>query len=248
VAIRNSLFPQTSDEKLVMATLLGDMSAFDELVRRFRGAVILVAQQALGSREAAEDVAQEAFLLAFKALPQLQDLSKFAGWLCSIARHRARRIAAREGRSESMEPSRIDHLLLTHSQELTSHPAEAFLRKSAQADIPTALAQLPAEHRIVLQLRYYEEWSVARIAAFLSLPITTVKWRLHQGRERMRRQLTKTQETNHERHESKSGGDTSDPSPSQTDSASCRARKPYGKPVSGSARSHPALQLHRAAP
>jgi RNA polymerase sigma factor (sigma-70 family) len=109
-----------TDEALVVRSLLGDLPAFDEIVRRFRPAVLLITQQALGSRAAAEDAAQEAFLRAFKALPQLAEPAKFAGWLCAIARHHARRVAARESRAAPAEPSEIDRLLVAHSRELAA--------------------------------------------------------------------------------------------------------------------------------
>src|SRR5579859_4223299 len=89
--MNNTHFPNISDEELVLGAVLGNPRAFDELVRRFRGAMIFIAQRELGSREVAEDVAQEAFLLAFEALPQLQDPARFAGWLCAITRRRAQR-------------------------------------------------------------------------------------------------------------------------------------------------------------
>ena len=91
-------FPDIGDEELVVRALLGELEAFDELVRRFRGAVLAVAEGALGAGEAARDVAQEAFLLAFKALPQLEDPACFGAWLCAITRHRARRVARGNGR------------------------------------------------------------------------------------------------------------------------------------------------------
>src|SRR5690348_12007404 len=86
---------QATDEQLVLAALVGGIAAFDELVRRYRAAIILVAEHVIGSRAAAEDVAQEVFLLAFKALPSLDEPAKFAGWLRAIARHRAQRVATR---------------------------------------------------------------------------------------------------------------------------------------------------------
>ena len=187
-------FPEITDEQLVLGALLGDLKSFDELVRRFRGAVIAVALQALGSREAAEDVAQEAFLLAFKALPQLTELSKFGGWLCAITRHRARRMGARNGRMEPTEPMELDRLILERSQELKVDPAVEFARQSERAEITEALAGLPPDYAIVLTLRYFEEWPVAQIAGFLTLPITTVKWRLHAGRDLLRRSLTQKKE------------------------------------------------------
>ncbi len=96
---------QISDEELVRQAQRGDRSAFDELVRRFRGVLLAVAERSVGSRDAAEDVAQDAFLQAFRALPQLQDPAKFGHWLCVIARCRARRLTADGSAPRKVPPS-----------------------------------------------------------------------------------------------------------------------------------------------
>lgn len=181
---------QATERQLVLRTLLGDMAAFDALVRRYRSAVIAVAEQVLGTRCRAEDVAQDAFLLAFKALPTLHDPTRFGPWLCAITRRRAYRVAAQEGHVEATEPSRLDRLILTHSDMLTPDPAAEFLRQEEFAVVEEMLSELSRDYQMVLRLRYWEEWPVARIADFLSLPVTTVKWRLHSGREALRRRLT----------------------------------------------------------
>jgi RNA polymerase sigma-70 factor, ECF subfamily len=191
MAIRNGAFPEIPDDELVLIALLGNMACFDELVRRYRGAVTRVAWQVVGSKAAAEDIAQDAFLLAYKALPQLQEPANFAGWLYAITRHRARRVAGRESRSETVDLSDIDRLILDYCPELTVNPAEEVIKRSDRAWIPGALRSLPDTHRIVMELRYFEEWTVSRIGEFLSLPVTTVKWRLHSGREMMRRYLAR---------------------------------------------------------
>jgi RNA polymerase sigma-70 factor (ECF subfamily) len=193
--MQRATFPQVPDEELVIYALLGDLPAYDELVRRFRVAVVLVAEQVLRERSAAEDVAQEAFLLAFKALPQLQHPSKFAGWLCAIARHRARRVAARDNRFMATEPSQLDLLLLAHSRELAAPPEEAWERRYQYDCLAREVAALPDEFRIALQLYYYEEWPIARVAAFLSLPVSTVKWRLHRGRHLLRQRFITSEES-----------------------------------------------------
>src|SRR5512135_1427679 len=85
----------TSDEALVVTALLGDLDAFDTLASRYRPAVIRTARAIVGAEDA-EDVAQEAFLLAFKALPSLEEPAKFAVWLSAITRHFSYRFARRE--------------------------------------------------------------------------------------------------------------------------------------------------------
>ncbi|HLV81550.1 MAG TPA: sigma-70 family RNA polymerase sigma factor, partial [Chthonomonadaceae bacterium] len=183
--------PNISDAELVIGVLLGNPRAFDALVLRFRSAVIMVARQVLGDREAAEDVAQEAFVLAFRSLPQLEDPSRFAGWLYAIARNRAQRVAVKESRIAPAEPEQLERLLQGQRPAGETNPAEAYIQQDERAVLLTALQQLPEDYQTALHLRYYEEWPITRIADFLSLPTTTVNWRLHYGRRLLRRLLTK---------------------------------------------------------
>ena len=87
------------DETLVLAAALGDLRSFDVLALRYRSAAYRVAQVVAGN-ELAEDVVQEALLLAFKALPSIEEPSKFASWLYAITRHIALRMSHRS-REES---------------------------------------------------------------------------------------------------------------------------------------------------
>jgi RNA polymerase sigma-70 factor, ECF subfamily len=245
--IRNRLHPELSDEELVVAAILGDLEGYDELVRRYRGAVLAAAEQVLRDPAAAQDVAQEALLLAFKALPQLEEPSHFAGWLYSIARHRARRVALRDRRSEPTGPSELDRLILEHSAELAKNPQEEVGRRAERQGIREMLDRLPPEYQMVLRLRYYAEWSVGQIAAFLSLPVTTVKWRLHRGRELMRRHI-ESEEKPDDGVRSEPGRSPQDPPDAAPHGASGARRQPHGKP--GERRPHlrPAVQPDAAIP
>src|SRR5258706_9667575 len=98
------------DEILVVEAILGNLDAFDELASRYRVAVMRTAQAIVG-REFAEDVAQEALLLAFKALPSIEEPAKFAAWLSVITRHRALRFGKRE-RPHRVGRVELDEVLL----------------------------------------------------------------------------------------------------------------------------------------
>lgn len=186
-----------NDRELVVGAVLGSMEAYDELVRRYRGGVLLIATQVLGC-ERAEDVTQEVFLHAFRELPQLRDPEKFPAWLHTIARHRARRIAKRDCRSMPVDMTQMDTLITKHSQEIAPNPADEVMRAEACATIRALLQELSPELQAVLYLYYYEQWPTARIAEFLSLTLTTVKWRLHAGRQQLGRQLSRlTEEREH---------------------------------------------------
>jgi RNA polymerase sigma-70 factor (ECF subfamily) len=171
------------DEVLVVAAILGDLDAFDELALRYRAAVVRTAQAIVG-REDAEDVAQDSLLLAFKALPSIDDPAKFAAWLSAITRHRAFRFIKRE---HSRQTGRVDfdEFLLDQVHSL-GHPMVA---PAEDDEMRLALENVPADHALVLRLRFFDEMPLKRIAAFLGAPLSTVKWRIHRGKQLLREQI-----------------------------------------------------------
>ena len=171
------------DEVLVVAAMLGDLSAFDDLCARYRAAVVRMAQGLVG-RADAEDVAQDALLLAFKALPTLETPAKFAAWLAAITRHRAFRFTRQE-RTHQAGRVELDETLLENLAALN----KPFVEQADKADLGQALERVPAEYALVLRLHYLDEMPLKRIAAFVGVPLTTVKWRVHQGKKLLREQL-----------------------------------------------------------
>jgi RNA polymerase sigma-70 factor (ECF subfamily) len=178
----------TTDAELVIAAAVGDLGAFDELVRRYRPAVLSVARQVAGS-EAADDLAQDALILAYKALPQLDEPERFGSWLYAITRHRAMRFAQHPARREKTGHSPLDRQILEEAPALSPGPEATVEREESGREVLEALAQLPEAFRLVLRLRYFDAVPVARIGEFLNLPLTTVKWRLHRGRQLMKGHL-----------------------------------------------------------
>jgi len=172
------------DEVLVIAAILGDFRAFDELVLRYRAAVVRIAQRIVG-RDDADDVAQESLLLAFKALPSIEDPSRFAAWLAVITRHHALRFARRE-KTRSAGSVELDELILEHLGSLAPVAPED---TEWDADLHRALSELPADYATALSLRFLDEMPLKRIAAFLGVPVSTVKWRLHRGKQLLREKL-----------------------------------------------------------
>lgn len=173
------------DEMLVVAAILGDLRSFDELVLRYRAAAYRVARAVAGS-ELAEDALQEALLLAFKALPSIDEPTCFASWLNVITRHAALRMS-RNARRESIRRVALDEAVLESSAALA---LPLTLPESFEtAAIKAAVEALPEDFRLILQLRFYDEMPLKRIASFLDLPLTTVKWRLHRAKQLVRDQL-----------------------------------------------------------
>jgi RNA polymerase sigma-70 factor (ECF subfamily) len=177
---------ETPDEVLVLAAILGDLDAFGELAGRYRAAVVRAAQAIVG-RDDAEDVAQEALLLAFKALPSIEDPTKFGGWLGAITRHRALRFGERDRKIVRVE---FDEMLMTEIETL----ARPFVPQEAAEELQWALENIPAEYALALRLKFLDEMPLRHIAAFLNVPVSTVKWRIHKGKELLRKQVESLRE------------------------------------------------------
>lgn len=176
--------PEPPDEVLVVAAIVGDLGAFNQLVVRYRAAVFRVAAGIIG-REHAEDVAQDAWLLAFKALPSIEDPRKFAAWLSAITRHRALRVGKHERRRQAQRVA-FDEVLIEKLAALWP-PATDVIQDE---EVKAALDRVSADYALVLKLRFLDEMPLKHIAAFLGAPLSTVKWRLHQGTKLLRAQLT----------------------------------------------------------
>jgi RNA polymerase sigma-70 factor (ECF subfamily) len=168
------------DEILVVEAILGNLDAFDELALRYRAAVMRTAQAIVG-REFAEDVAQEALLLAFKALPSIEEPTKFAAWLSAITRHRAMRFGKRESQHQRRNVV-LDEVLM----EKVGALSQPFSDSSGSEELRRALESVPEDYALVLKLRFLDEMPLKRIAAFLGAPLSTVKWRVHQGKKLLR--------------------------------------------------------------
>ena len=173
------------DAELVLLATLGSFPAFDELIRRYRGAITLAAEQIVRSRAIAEEIAQETFLAAFKALPSLDAPGAIGGWLRAIARNLALKTLRKERRCTATDD--LDALVRTASSELAIAPDWA--ARIEQEVVFQALQKLPQDQQEVLYLVAYEDWSVARIAEYLSVPEATVRGRLYRARQALRQTI-----------------------------------------------------------
>ena len=180
---------EAGDAELVVAALAGNTQAFDVLVNRYRRAMLTVAQQIVRNHTDAEDVVQDALLRAFEALPQLSDLNRFGAWLHSITRNRALRYYRNSGRyqpQEDMEP-----FLNRASDTSAADPANIVETESIQESVRDAIKDLQEDYQVVIELYYWAEMPQKRMAEFLSLPLTTVKWRLRKAKEQLKAILEK---------------------------------------------------------
>ena len=174
---------ESPDEVLVIAAILGNLEAFEELVLRYRPAVVRLARTIVGA-DHAEDVAQDSLLLAFKALPGIEEPRKFPAWLSAITRHRALRFSKSETAHMSKRVA-LDEALLEKIEALAKPLAE----KERDEEMIRALESLPADYAMPLRLRFLDEMPLNRISAFMGIPLSTVKWRIHHGKKLLREKV-----------------------------------------------------------
>jgi RNA polymerase sigma-70 factor (ECF subfamily) len=177
---------ESPDELLVVAAILGNLEAFEELVVRYRPAVVRLARTIVGA-DYAEDVAQDSLLLAFKALPGIEEPRKFGAWLSAITRNRAFRFSKSETTHMTKRVA-LDEALLEKIEALARPIAD----KERDEAMINALDSLPADYAMPLRLRFLDEMPLDRIAAFMGVPLSTVKWRIHHGKKLLRAKVEAT--------------------------------------------------------
>ena len=174
---------ESPDELLVIAAILGNLEAFEQLVVRYRPAVVRLARTIVGPDDA-EDVAQDALLLAFKALPGIEEPRKFAAWLSAITRHRALRFSKSES-AHMTKRMALDEALLEKIEALAKPLAE----KERDEAMIKALDSLSLDYAMPLRLRFLDEMPLNRIAAFMGVPLSTIKWRIHHGKKLLKEKV-----------------------------------------------------------
>ena len=174
-----------TDETLVMLTLAGDQSAYEKLVLRYQNAVIASAVQITRSRFMAEDAAQDAFVTAWMKLNTLRKQDKFGTWVCRIARNCAVNMVTRYR-------SFIDFDLLENTEiadDPRMNPAELYALSEEKEELHRSIGKLPEKVGEIIRLHYLDGLSIAEIADRMRISEGTVKWQLHDGRKRIRKEL-----------------------------------------------------------
>jgi RNA polymerase sigma-70 factor (ECF subfamily) len=177
-----------SDAELIELARNGDRAAFGTLVERYQQVVFRAALAALRSREDAEEVAQDALLLAFRKLDGFRGESSFKTWLLTITWNRAmdrrRRVGERLHRFVSRdEKDGFDVPSAEPSHEKT------MIAEESRRDVRRLLRTLPAHYRDALLLSASGDQTFEEIGRLLGVPTGTAKWRAMEGRRLLRKKM-----------------------------------------------------------
>jgi RNA polymerase sigma-70 factor (ECF subfamily) len=176
--------PGPDDAFLLARARRGDLAAFEAVVRRYQRRVYGVALRIVRAHDVADDVAQEAFVRAWRSLDRFDLGRPFGPWVCRIAANLAvNHVRSPRAREEGLPNGHAE----TPSGD--PDPLGAALDAEARRVLDEAVAGLPPEQRAVFVLRAVEEMSYAEIAGALGISPGTVMSRLFRARERLARAL-----------------------------------------------------------
>jgi RNA polymerase sigma-70 factor (ECF subfamily) len=162
----------------------GDREAFGELVEQFQPTVYAIALRRLGNPSDALELTQEIFLHVLQRIRQLREPERFAGWLRQVAVRMAINRATRR-----LAPSTVETSVLEGAYESGDEPLDQLISRERADRLWEALGRLKTLDREALDAFYIRGHSLIEIAELLSVPLGTVKRRLHTARKRLKRLL-----------------------------------------------------------
>jgi len=182
-----------SDQELVMLCLHDDTDAYGTLVDRYQQAVYATAFYYVGRHGAAEDIAQDAYMAAYRSLPSLRDPDRFAPWLKEITCRTAANWLRKHGpRIQNETP--LPHRRTIQIEDARQGP-EALAERQERFDrVQRAIETLPEHYRLPVVLRYLQELSYDEIAGFTGQTRDEVRGILQRAAEQLRELLREDHE------------------------------------------------------
>ena len=173
------------ERELIQRAKHGDTEAFAGLLALHERFVYNLALRTLGNAEEAADAAQEAFLRAWKALPEYREAAQFRTWLYRIVLNLCLNRVPRL-RRELNDLTHAEMLDLPEPESTQTNPAASLEASELRACLHREIDQLPEQYRLLVSLRYQHDLPYEEIAALLNLPVGTVKTGLFRAKTRLR--------------------------------------------------------------
>ncbi len=181
------------DQELVLRVQAGDKQAFDVLIMKYQQRIVHVITGFVHDPVEALDVAQEAFIKAYRAIPNFRGDSAFYTWLYRIAINTAKNhLTARARRAPLHDVDASDAVQIFDAPELKDFetPESNLMRDELEQSIHDAIDSLPDETATAIRLREFEGMSYEEIALTMGCPIGTVRSRIFRAREAIDKEVT----------------------------------------------------------
>ena len=181
-----------TDKLLIERVQRGDKAAFDVLVLKYQQRVVNLVSRFVRNHADALDITQDAFLKAYRALPNFRGDSAFYTWLYRIAVNTAKNFLATQSRRSGdlhQDISEIEQIEANDALRDKATPERLLLRDEIQSTVIAAIDELPEDLRMAIMLREVEGLSYEDIANVMECPIGTVRSRIFRAREAVDKQL-----------------------------------------------------------
>ena len=181
-----------TDQQLVAKVQKGDTRAFDMLVLKYQHKIFSLIGRYVRDADEVQDVAQEAFIKAYKALPRFRGDSAFYTWLYRIAINTAKNhLVSRSRRPPSSDVEVTDAEYYDGGGALRDidTPESAYFGEELKVVIERAINELPADLRTAVTLREFDSMSYEDIAEIMDCPVGTVRSRIFRARESIDKQV-----------------------------------------------------------
>ena len=181
-----------NDKELVKQVQNGSKKAFDLLVLKYQHRIIKLVLRYVRERSDAEDVAQEAFLKAYRALPSFRGDSAFYTWMYRIAINTAKNHLVASGRRPievDLENADGESLDIEELQKDVATPENLLLTEEIRETVQNTIGSLPDDLRMAITLREADGLSYEEIATAMECPIGTVRSRIFRAREAVEQEL-----------------------------------------------------------
>jgi RNA polymerase sigma factor, sigma-70 family len=189
------------EARLAQLARNGDRIAFRQLVDHYQNKIYHLAYRMLGNTHEAEDVVQETFLRVYKNLVRYDPAQKFSTWIYRIGtnlcidilrkRKRKRSVSLDANLFDSDSSDGYDFMPMDEAEQ----PENVLLLSETKRQVREALDMMPEQYKSIMILRYLHDLSLQEISDVLDLPVTTIKTRLHRGREFLRSKIEHSQES-----------------------------------------------------
>ena len=180
------------ETKLIDQILQGDTDSFAQLVETYQDKVYSLCLRMVGDREDAQDLAQEAFVKAWRGLKFYKHEAAFSTWLYRLTSNVCIDFLRQKKRKSALSLTSQEEEEQIDIPDPSPQPEELVLQQQRKEAVADAMSQLEDEFRLVLTLRVVQERSYEEIAEIMDLKVGTVKSRLARAREKLRRILLKT--------------------------------------------------------
>ncbi len=181
-----------NDQQLVKRVQAGDKRAFDLLVLKYQHKILGLISRYVQDSHEVQDVAQEAFIKAYRALPKFRGDSAFYTWLYRIAINTAKNHLVSRGRrppERDVEVEDAEHYDSGSALRDMENPENALMGEELKRVVDTAIRDLPDDLRSAVTLREFDGLSYEDIAEIMDCPVGTVRSRIFRARDAIDRQI-----------------------------------------------------------